>query len=431
MVFLYTACQVARIGPEEEYRLESHTPTLKLTLEVATQTRVPQAALTATSTAEPTTHPTFDSLSPAPGEASEATGPAESTSTPTAIPSAEVVATSSEVLTPGERSDWLVFSSRRQDTNGDGVVNLRDGVHLFIVDPATGGLRQLTFGSQFDLDPSWAPDKRRIAFVSNRTGNFELFTIHPDGSQIAQLTHTPYAEGAPDWSPDGKQIAYTVDEAFTPGSPQRRLYVTSESGEETRQLTFGPADDSEPDWSIDSRVIAYTREELRREGQSTHFESGIGLLDVQTGSLFVIPQGELQPPNSAPVVAVDCARWVPLDEYILTVSQASEDSSIAAHLYRLRWSEGGVEINRLPIVIDFLDNCVTWGPRGDWLISTASYNAVDSSPEAYFQSLELIRVPIEFAWSSALPDTVNLSLITDAERLTENELYECCPDWVP
>ncbi len=56
-----------------------------------------------------------------------------------------------------------------------------------------------------DMQPSWGPDGVRIAFVTDRNGNFELYTIAdpmapPPDPAIVRLTWTDQDESNPDWS---------------------------------------------------------------------------------------------------------------------------------------------------------------------------------------------------------------------------------------
>jgi Tol biopolymer transport system component len=59
---------------------------------------------------------------------------------------------------------------------------------------------RLTWDDANDLLPRWSPDGSRIAFVSDRTGDWEVFVMNADGSDPVNLTLTP---GAGDllWSP--------------------------------------------------------------------------------------------------------------------------------------------------------------------------------------------------------------------------------------
>ncbi len=60
-------------------------------------------------------------------------------------------------------------------------------------------------------NPVWSPDGSRIAFYSNRDGNFEIYTIHPDGTNLRRLTHSDAGDGEMTWSPDGSKVAYLAD----------------------------------------------------------------------------------------------------------------------------------------------------------------------------------------------------------------------------
>ena len=71
-----------------------------------------------------------------------------------------------------------------------------------------GDIRRLTDVSGDDWGPSWSPDGRHIAFVSNREGNYEIYVMGSDGSNPRRLTDHPAEDRSPSWSPDGRHIAF-------------------------------------------------------------------------------------------------------------------------------------------------------------------------------------------------------------------------------
>jgi dipeptidyl aminopeptidase/acylaminoacyl peptidase len=55
----------------------------------------------------------------------------------------------------------------------------------------------------------FSPDGKRIAYTSDRSGNYEIWVATGDGQTPVQLTNFGGAlTGMPRWSPDGTQIAF-------------------------------------------------------------------------------------------------------------------------------------------------------------------------------------------------------------------------------
>lgn len=67
---------------------------------------------------------------------------------------------------------------------------------------------QLTTDPSDDSMPSFSPDGKRVAFTSNRGGNWDIYVMSSDGGQAQQLTSEPEHELHPSWSPDGRMVAY-------------------------------------------------------------------------------------------------------------------------------------------------------------------------------------------------------------------------------
>ena len=82
---------------------------------------------------------------------------------------------------------------------------------------------------------------KKIAFTSNRDGNYEIYVMNSDGSEQINLTNNPADDGYTSWSPDGKKIAFT-----SARDGNNEIYVMNEDGSEQIRLTDNPADDGYP-----------------------------------------------------------------------------------------------------------------------------------------------------------------------------------------
>jgi tricorn protease len=83
---------------------------------------------------------------------------------------------------------------------------------IFTAPIEKGGVRNLTKSSDAnDKFPSWSPDGRYIAYMSDKSGEDEVWIVAQDGSAPAQqLTTGGQAQRyAPVWSSDGKKIAFS------------------------------------------------------------------------------------------------------------------------------------------------------------------------------------------------------------------------------
>jgi TolB protein len=92
----------------------------------------------------------------------------------------------------------------------------------------------------------------RIAFATNRDGNYEIYVMNADGSDQRRLTNSPYEDRDPVWSPDGSQILYgrvLLDRG--------EIRVMSADGSNQRQLIAGAA--AQAAWSPDGTRIVFPR----------------------------------------------------------------------------------------------------------------------------------------------------------------------------
>jgi TolB protein len=69
---------------------------------------------------------------------------------------------------------------------------------------STGAVTRLTHNKGLDDYPAWSPDGKRLAWTSNRRGNFEIYVMHADGTNPRNATNNPAIDNFPAWTPDGR-----------------------------------------------------------------------------------------------------------------------------------------------------------------------------------------------------------------------------------
>ncbi len=78
---------------------------------------------------------------------------------------------------------------------------------LYTVPIAGGEAKAITSGMAFDAQPSYSPDGKMIAFVSDRDGAENLWVARADGSEPRPLTKDKQSLFAsPSWTPDGDYV---------------------------------------------------------------------------------------------------------------------------------------------------------------------------------------------------------------------------------
>ena len=137
---------------------------------------------------------------------------------------------------------------------GRGIAFARQRVQSQIVEVGPGEERGrlLLRSTRDDFQPAVAPDGRRVAFVSTRSGSHEVWVAEADGAGARRLTSFGGARvSAPRWSPDGRRL---VVSARVEGNAD--VFVVSADGE-ARQITVDPADDVAPSWSRNGQWVYF------------------------------------------------------------------------------------------------------------------------------------------------------------------------------
>ena len=116
-----------------------------------------------------------------------------------------------------------------------GVNGAPDNAEIYSMKDDGTDKKRLTFHSATDRQPTWSPDRSKIAFVSTRaTGTSKVFIMDADGLNVKQVTFGSGNDTKPNWSPDGTKLVFLSDRI---AAVPTQVYTVKIDGSELTRVT--------------------------------------------------------------------------------------------------------------------------------------------------------------------------------------------------
>jgi len=122
-------------------------------------------------------------------------------------------------------ADLLLVIDRAQA--GSAIVQVRSR------DPSRA--TQVLRNGAANRSPVYSPDRTKVAFASDRFGDFDIFLMHSDGESLVRLTENAGDQTHPAWMPDGQSIVFASQDGG-----RSQILITGATVPSVRSLATAP-----------------------------------------------------------------------------------------------------------------------------------------------------------------------------------------------
>lgn len=135
---------------------------------------------------------------------------------------------------------------------------------IFTVPREHGPTRNLTRDSgSRDKDAVWSPDRKWIAYISDKRGEYEIYIVDPKGEKeaVRLSSHKDGYRHTLRWSPDGKKLAFADQtlRCFYIDIDTKKITEVDRAEYENIDVALDLKPIHDFAWSPDSRYIAYSK----------------------------------------------------------------------------------------------------------------------------------------------------------------------------
>ncbi len=150
---------------------------------------------------------------------------------------------------------------------------------IWVQDLSTGERRMVANFKGSNSAPAWSPDGQRLAVTLSQDGPAQLYLMPAQGGLPVRLTRSSAIDTEAVFSPDGRQVYFVSDRG---GGPQ--VYRVGVDGGNPERVSFGGDYNISPAISPDGKSLAY----ITRRGSAFK----LMLLDLASGSATAITDSQ-------------------------------------------------------------------------------------------------------------------------------------------
>jgi tricorn protease len=123
---------------------------------------------------------------------------------------------------------------------------------IFSIATDRGDIQRVTQSFSREESPSWSPDGKWIAFVSDKSGTDQVWMAHEDGTGLKKLSEGDGEKQAIHWAPDSKALIYSGSD--------HKLYRYDLEGSKSSVIAIGAAGNIQgARFSPDGKWVAYSK----------------------------------------------------------------------------------------------------------------------------------------------------------------------------
>jgi tricorn protease len=208
-------------------------------------------------------------------------------------------------------------------------VDYHGEIMIVPTEPGVGERAQVTNSAWRDRGESYSPDGKKIAYISDETGDQEIWVYDLASGTRRRLSKYPSEKGAITWSNNSQKLAYTAD---------NRIFEVDVAGGEPRQLAQNEAGGFAIDqYSADGNWLLYSRSDDEQN-------SDVYLYDIRARKEYDLTQSPwteraaVLTPDGKTVVFSSNRNGTTNQLYAVSLSKMTEDPNDPLVRERMRRS---------------------------------------------------------------------------------------------